>query len=134
MLSGLIGKRILIVEDEFLIAEQLYDLVDAAGAFVVGPVTGLSAAVSFAERRRLDGALLDFRLGEGTTAPVASALAQRGVPFIVISAYKSSSLPLELKEAPYLSKPFRTDTLLELASYVFGGRADGPQQPVRING
>lgn len=81
----LAGARILVVEDEFLIAMQLQSVFEDEGAQVVGPYHSLSEALRHAETDEISAASLDVNLGRDTAAPVAGALARRHVPFIFYS-------------------------------------------------
>ncbi|SHJ18087.1 CheY chemotaxis protein or a CheY-like REC (receiver) domain [Roseomonas rosea] len=81
----LVGRRILIVEDEYLIAEAMEEWLSGAGAKVVGPVPSVEQAFELIEEpeKVLDGAVLDVNLGRGETAyPVADRLNERGVPYL----------------------------------------------------
>jgi DNA-binding response OmpR family regulator len=77
------GRRILIVEDELLVAERLAVTVRAAGADVVGPAGVLATATWLAQTEQLDAAILDVHLGKDDITPVAEALMQRSVPFVL---------------------------------------------------
>jgi DNA-binding LytR/AlgR family response regulator len=81
----LAGRRILIVEDEFLLALELERRVRAAGGAVVGPVGSVERALARMHDGRLDGALLAVDLNEQPITPLAAALRERGVPFILVT-------------------------------------------------
>ena len=108
------GKRVLIVEDEYLIAQDLAEALRAAGAEVAGPVGSATDA-----ERILDGgtppdlALLNVRLRGGTVFALADKLDQAGVPFVFVSGYDSSSLPERFKDRPRVEKPVQSDVLME---------------------
>jgi DNA-binding response OmpR family regulator len=76
------GARILIVDDEFLIAAQLESDLRAAGAEVIGPSHTLKDALGLAQREHPTAAILDIRLGRDDVGPVAQELSKRRVPFI----------------------------------------------------
>jgi CheY-like chemotaxis protein len=76
----LAGRRILLVEDEFLIAMEVEDVLRDLGAEVVGPFARLEPALGVVHREKLDGAVLDVRLNGDTIEPVAAVLISRGVP------------------------------------------------------
>jgi DNA-binding NtrC family response regulator len=78
-------NRILIVEDEALVAESLADLVTEAGFLLLGPVTTVAEATKVLERCRPHAVILDFVLRDGIATSVAIELASRGIPFIVYS-------------------------------------------------
>lgn len=113
--------RILLVEDDVLIAEALTGLLEQHGVVVVGPVAGIEDAMNLADAERLDGAILDVRLGRGSdTFPVAERLAHRAVPFIFVTAYDDSILPAGLAGRPLLHKPIDPAALAELVHERFG--------------
>jgi DNA-binding response OmpR family regulator len=113
--------RILVVEDDFLLADMLTGLLEDHGVVVVGPVAGLEDAMNLATVERLDGAILDVRLGRGSnTFPVAETLAQRAVPFIFMTAYDDSILPAALAGRPLLRKPLDQAALPDILEEHFG--------------
>jgi CheY-like chemotaxis protein len=82
------GIRVLVVEDEAVIALDLKSILQAAGATVVGPARTLSAAKELAASGDLAAAILDVQLGDGTVFPVVRLLRNRGMPF-----YSTLSIP-----------------------------------------
>jgi DNA-binding NtrC family response regulator len=108
------GARILIVEDEPLVAGYLEELLGTKGCIVLGPAVRVQEALALIERERPEAAVLDLTLqGERTTA-VAEALTKRRVPFVVVTGYGAEYVPDEpvLQRAPRLGKPFRSRQLL----------------------
>lgn len=108
------GARVLIVEDEPLIASYLEELLGLAGCIVLGPAFRIHEALALIARERPEAAILDLTLhGERTTA-VAEALTARRVPFVVMTGYGAEHVPDEtvLQQAPRLGKPFRSRQLL----------------------
>src|SRR6266478_2981513 len=88
MTHELTGKRILVVEDEPLISENLADQMTAEGAQVIGPVGTVEAALNLiASTNNLDGAILDIKLIEKMSFKVADVLAARRVPFVFWTGY-----------------------------------------------
>ena len=79
------GARILVVEDEFVIAMQLQALFEEEGAQVLGPYHNLADALEHAASDDISAASLDVNLGRDTAAPVASRLTEREVPFVFYS-------------------------------------------------
>jgi DNA-binding response OmpR family regulator len=101
------GRRILVVEDEFFIAEELRHALEEAGAMVVGPVSTVGAALAIVRSPEpLDGATLDMTLGRERSHEVAHALRERCVPFVILSGYGERGLPEELRNVPRCEKPF----------------------------
>jgi hypothetical protein len=108
------GRRVLIVEDEALIALQIEADLAAAGATVLGPVGILGAAARLIETEPLDAALLDATLAGEPVDALAVALDARGVPFAFASGHGPSGLPEGFRDRPLLSKPFNAEALLNL--------------------
>jgi CheY-like chemotaxis protein len=109
--------RILLVEDETLIAMDLEAALRRRGCEVVGPFASVDQAVpavaAATGHRRLDGAILDVNLGDHELVfPVADALAERGVPFVFITGYDRETLPPAHRGRPAVNKPYREAELI----------------------
>lgn len=102
---SLSGRRILVVEDERLIALDIQDILEGWGCTVVGPVATAAAALVLVENEEPEAAILDVHLNGGTSEPVADAFRESGRPFLVMTAYQRSHLTGALRDAPLLSKP-----------------------------
>jgi Response regulator containing CheY-like receiver, AAA-type ATPase, and DNA-binding domains len=113
------GKKVLIVEDNFLIAQDLGDVMRGAGCWVCGVVPSSAAALRHLREERPDGVLLDVGLADSDASPVAQALASRGVPFLLVTACEPDDLPPALRGRPCLAKPFSAATLVAMASRAF---------------
>jgi DNA-binding NtrC family response regulator len=113
------GKRVLIVEDDYLTAEALSHAIADYGFTVVGPAGTADGAVRLIGQEPPDGVLLDVRLREGSAVEVAKALRKRGVPFVVMSGYSHDTLPPELKKAPFVAKPVTESELIDTARRTF---------------
>jgi len=98
--------RVLIVEDEFLVAMDLVSIVESLGHNVVGPAQSARSAIALAQSQQIDVALLDMNLVTDTAAPVADELDERGVPYAVVTAYLPDQLGKRFKSALLVSKPF----------------------------
>lgn len=109
---ALSGARLMIVEDQFLLAMDLVDALEPRGVQIVGPFANVRDAVAAARGEALDGAILDIDLGGELSFPIAEALAERGTPFLFASAFDAITLPEGLKCAPRLAKPFSHRDLL----------------------
>ncbi|HEY2132782.1 MAG TPA: response regulator [Acetobacteraceae bacterium] len=116
MLPGLSGHRILVVEDEVLIAMLLETALEDAGCVVVGPYSRLSEALAAAARDDFDAALLDVNLAGEKVFPVAELLAERKIPFLLLSGYGDKATPPEHADWPTHGKPFNTDELMLVLS------------------
>lgn len=111
----LAGRRLIVVEDEWLIAGRLKRALEQAGADVLGPALTIEQALALlADGPPLDGAVLDLNLRGEPTTPVARHLADRGVPFLLVTAYAADRQdePL-LRSAPRVGKPFAPAVLVQ---------------------
>jgi CheY-like chemotaxis protein len=102
--------RILVVEDEFLVAADIALMLEELGCHPVGPIGELEAAIRAAREEPLDAALLDVNLHGQSAMPVADALAARDIPFAFCTGYGAQGLPRH-GDAPRLAKPFQTREL-----------------------
>lgn len=119
MRSTLGGCRILVVEDNFALAETLYDLLKECGCETVGPVARVSAALPLCTDH-LDGALLDINLGKETCFEIADRLTQHDVPFIFLSGHSDDAMiPLRFRSVPRLQKPYDHDAIVNAAEAHF---------------
>ena len=112
--------RILVVEDHVPLGRFITAALAGAGWAVVGPVTGHVAALDAARHQPLDLALMDRMLGGEDTLAIADALAERGIPCLLMSGYPRSTLPARFQDSPFLEKPFTMDTLLDAVRAVIG--------------
>jgi DNA-binding NtrC family response regulator len=112
----LVGKRLLIVEDEYMIADDLASALEEAGAEVVGPAGTVEDALELVQlnRGRLDGAVLDVNLRDERVYPVADVLASRGVPFVLATGYDVASMPVAYAQMPRCEKPVDKQKLMRL--------------------
>ncbi|MDO9384400.1 MAG: HWE histidine kinase domain-containing protein [Hyphomicrobiaceae bacterium] len=116
----LAGKRLLVVEDEPLIALEIVDGLESAGAHVLGPAGTVNEALRVIANTKLHAALLDANLGGHPVDDVAAALARSNVPFIFVTGYGREALPRAFATMPMLSKPFSPEQLLDAAARVSG--------------
>ncbi|MGH7056990.1 MAG: response regulator [Gammaproteobacteria bacterium] len=116
-------RRILVVEDEALVAMLLDDMLGALGYGVAGPVGTLDAALAAVEREPPDAALLDINLHGRTVYSVAEALAARAIPFAFVTGYDRSGVSAAWRDHPMLEKPFRQAALGRLLDELLDGRA-----------
>jgi DNA-binding response OmpR family regulator len=117
-------QRILVVEDEQLIALALEGVLSDIGFDVIDSVTQVSAALDVIARERIDGAILDVNLGSHRVDPVADVLAARACPFLFMTGYDISELPAGHAGCAVLQKPFRMEQLLMALRTEFGFPAD----------
>jgi DNA-binding response OmpR family regulator len=117
--KSLEGRRILVVEDEFLIAMEVEDILRALGVEVVGPFGRLEPALGAVQKEVLDGAILDVRLDGETSEQVAAELVSRGVPVLLTTGYESEQLPPDLRNLPRLRKPFDERDLRDMLEQAY---------------
>lgn len=103
-------RRILLVEDEPIIAFALEDLVDELGFEVIGPAYRLSEALALADAVGLDAAILDVNLNEERSYPVADLLASRGIPFLFATGYAEGGVDWR-GTAAVIAKPYGREQL-----------------------
>jgi DNA-binding response OmpR family regulator len=104
--------RILIVEDEPLIAMMLEDFLDVLGREVAGTADSVGTALPIIEAGGFDAAILDVNLRAGEKSwPVADALAERGVPFLLATGGGDDGIAAGHQGRPVLAKPFTMDTV-----------------------
>ena len=103
--------RMLLVEDEALIALMLEDMVEGMGCAVTGMAPRVGLGVSMAESGEFDVAILDVNVAGENVEPVAERLAARGIPFIFATGYGEAGVPLRFRDRPVVAKPFRADQL-----------------------
>jgi two-component sensor histidine kinase/CheY-like chemotaxis protein len=120
--ASLSGRRILVVEDEALIAGHIESLLVAQGCLVSGPVPGLDGALALARSEPLDAAVLDIDLSGSRSEAVANALGERAIPLIVLTGYADSGLSAAFHGAPVVAKPFDEEELLNILAHEISGR------------
>lgn len=106
------ARRVLIVEDEVLIAMMLQDMVADAGLEVEGVANSLDAGIELANRADFDLAILDVNLNGEEVYPVAEILQKRGIPFIFSTGYGASGIRSGFDSAPQVLKPFQQNLLV----------------------
>lgn len=106
--------RILVVEDNFLIATDITQSLHRRGAVVLGPVPDLQSGLAIAKRDRPDAAVLDVSIVGGTSTPIAEALLHSNCPYVFLTGYTSPGLADEhLNRAAVLTKPVQPQDLVK---------------------
>lgn len=113
-LEALQGVRILVVEDEVMIALMIEGLLIGYGCTVVGPIARLAPAQEAARGGGFDCAILDVNLKGERVHPVADILAERGIPFAFITGYGDAGNGARFDGRPVLHKPFKHQELQAL--------------------
>lgn len=107
------GKRILVVEDEPLIALELEEMVVELGCTLAGSVAQIAEALVLIEAGSLDAAVLDVNLGSQKVDPVADALAVQGCPFVFTTGYGRVGVPVAYNDRAVVQKPFTRDDVAD---------------------
>ena len=100
------ARKVLVVEDEALVAMLVEDALLDAGFGVIGPAATVEEALSLLQRERPDAVVLDLNLAGETSTPVADELAARGIPYVIATGYGASGLPPGHQDAMVLAKPY----------------------------
>lgn len=111
-LSDLGGVHILVVEDEYFIAQDLESALETAGAQVLGPVGDVGAALALLSSDQVDAAVLDINLHGIVDFGIAAELTRRNVPFVFATGYEPATIPRTYEHVPLWRKPFATDDLV----------------------
>lgn len=106
MSSSLSGCRVLVVEDEMMVAWAVEDVLSDWGCTVVGPAARVGEALAVLGAEAIDMAVLDISLDGQRSYPVADALEALGVPFVFLTGYGRDSLPSRYRFHIMLQKPF----------------------------
>jgi CheY-like chemotaxis protein len=106
MSAPLTGRRVLVVEDESLVAMLLETILEDMGCTPVGPAANIDDGLKMANDEQLDAALLDVNVAGKQVFPIAEALKARGVPFVFSTGYGEGGLPDEWRGQATIQKPF----------------------------
>ncbi len=109
--SNFAGKRVLVVEDEFLLADETRGKLERLGAVVVGPTARVDDALLLIDRNSIDAAILDILLDGSEVFPVAERLKERGIPFVFASAFGSSAIPERFTGYVLCDKPLELENI-----------------------
>ena len=115
--------RILVVEDEWLIADYLQEVLQDAGYLVCGPAARVSQALQLIEQDHPHAALLDINLRGETSVPVARVLSEKSVPFAFMTGYAPNDLAHDLKGRPVLNKPVDLSALIKCVAQLTAATA-----------
>jgi DNA-binding LytR/AlgR family response regulator len=111
---ALAGRRILVVEDEYLVAADVAERLEEEGAIVVGPARSCVDALALVDRVSVDAAVLDINLGAEPAYPIAEALRAARVPFVFASGYDEVAIATEYVDVPRCQKPIDHEALAKL--------------------
>jgi PAS domain S-box-containing protein len=116
------GRRVLLVEDEALVAIMMRDMLTDLGFAVIGPVSNNASALAAVRASGVDCAVLDLNLGGATSYPVADELAERGIPFVFVTGYDREAVDRRYSEIPMLQKPVDDQSLRGILATCLGSR------------
>ncbi|MFE1597642.1 response regulator [Methylobacterium sp. ID0610] len=118
MAGALAGRRILVVEDDYFIADEIRADFEAAGTTVIGPVPTVAEALALIERTPdLDGVVLDINLRGEMGYPVADAIIARSVPLVFVTGYDAGRIPVRYRHVTCCDKPIE---VRQIARALFG--------------
>lgn len=113
----------MVVEDNFLVATLIVEILESAGWQVIGPIAQLATALDAAASEGFDAAVLDVNLGGQAVYPVAEMLDARRVPFVFVTSYGREALPALFCGRPHLGKPFAPRELIATVARLFARAA-----------
>ncbi|MFM9849539.1 MAG: response regulator [Hyphomicrobiaceae bacterium] len=116
------SRRILIVEDEPLIAMLVQEWLEELNCTTIGPATSVGGALELIAGVALDGAVLDVSLGKEESFPIADELRKRDVPFVFATGYGVDGLESRFAGALVLSKPFEYELFCDVVGKMLVGR------------
>jgi CheY-like chemotaxis protein len=104
-MSELAGLRVLVVEDEYLVALEMEEMVRDLGGTVVGPAGRLDRALRLVDEAEIDVAVIDLNMDGKSTMPLLELLGRRHIPFIIVTGYERGAVPQAMQPVAFLSKP-----------------------------
>ena len=113
-LKSAANRRVLLVEDEALVAMMIQECLLERGHSVLGPISSASEALAAAKEGDFDAAILDINLGDGMAYPVAEILSSRGVPFVFVTGYEADTVDDRFSKVPVLQKPIERQMLQKI--------------------
>jgi CheY-like chemotaxis protein len=116
-------RSVLVVEDQAIIASDLQRFLDSTGFEVVGPVTSVDGALSKIADEKVDGAVLDVKLGGDTAHRVAAALKAAKIPHVFVNGWAVGPIPEQCRDRPLLNNPYDYHSLLDALN---GEMGDNP--------
>jgi DNA-binding NtrC family response regulator len=115
------APKVLVVEDDSLLAFEMQEILSDAGYEIVGPAATVAKALALIDAREPHAAFLDCNLDGEDAAAVALALTAKSIPFVVVTGYGRESLPDAFRNGTFARKPFKAAQLLEIAQVLLRG-------------
>jgi DNA-binding NtrC family response regulator len=122
-----IARRVLIVEDEAMIAMLLELVLQNADCAIVGPVNSVRGALRLIESQNLDAAVIDFRLGDDDSCEIMDVLDKLGIPFLIMTGQEMADLPPRLRHLNIMNKPFQAEALVRAVEKILSEPVRSPQ-------
>lgn len=120
MVGALVGRRILVVEDEALVAMLIEDALAEVGALTLGPAASVAEALALLEAATPSAAVLDLNLAGENSLAVADRLVAAGVPFVIATGYGRDGVPARHAGVVVLPKPYDPTELIRTLGRLFG--------------
>ncbi|OYV99791.1 MAG: hypothetical protein B7Z58_17755 [Acidiphilium sp. 37-64-53] len=114
------GKRVMIVDDEPMVAMLLESALSDEDCIIIGPFDGVGSATEAAHGESLDFALLDVNVADGKIYPIAQVLESRGIPFLLLSGFGDGDVPAGHEHWPMAGKPFSIEPMIERICVALG--------------
>ena len=105
--------RVLVIEDDRLTAQMVAELLREIGCEVIGPTSRLIDSIEAMNAERVDACILDLDLHGRMSYPLARLLRLKGIPFLIVSAYEPEPDNQDVKDTPYVGKPFSEQDLVQ---------------------
>lgn len=126
------GVRILVVEDEALIAMLAEDMLESIGCTIAAVAATVRDAMSAIEEHQFDAAMLDVNLNGDTSMGIASAVRAKGIPYVFTTGYGSDGVDGDHADAPVLAKPYVLGDLEAALHKCLGRQAAGTSSMTSI--
>ena len=121
------GGKVLVVEDNYLLAEVICDFITECELQPVGPASGLESGLAMAREGTFDAALLDLNLGGRFCFPICAVLKDRGLSFAFLTGYSQLAVvPPQFRTAPVVCKPFEPEEMKAVLTMILSGHMEGP--------
>jgi DNA-binding response OmpR family regulator len=114
------GGRVLVCDDNLLMAEIVVEFLRECGFKPIGPVGRLESAMHVARERALDAAILDINLAGRSCFPICAILSTRRIPFVFLTGYPEAAIPIEYRGAGLVTKPFEPTEMKEVLAHMLG--------------
>lgn len=113
-------RRILVIEDEPVLAMDVEAILQEVGCVVVAPIPTIEEALNIIRKEKLDGAILDLNVSGKMAFAAADALADAQIPFLIMTGHGPEVVPPRHRHRPYLAKPCQPATLLKVLGEIVG--------------